>query len=331
MKITYFNHIASILFGLLALYSATYALPNALSYTRDLGSDFLRLGFILFAVVTGLTLLLPHRLIPALRRIAAQTTPGPVRFTCALAMVICAFVAKLSGAVTLWMHLPVVVSFILVFVFPGFLYRDLCIISSEEISMRELGSTVGAEIRKGSRVGRYLFLCSIALVVLAILSFAFGKTLGLQTIPNPFWATLSAWVAALGGVAVTAVIIRPYFQLMPKRARYKSLPNLFLLAAALLIFSIVGNRALLLEALPTGAAYFQGAEAVQNFTVVKSRPNSRKKFCYGSVSIRTARGVQEICNFGPEFLRELSPGDTLAVVGKVTRLGLTIRELRFVD
>lgn len=80
--------------------------------------------------------------------------------------------------------------------------------------------------------------------------------------------------------------------------------------------------------LPMGAAYFRGEEAAQNVTVVKSKPNKRRKGCNGLLVIQTAAGKQEICNLSHEFLAELSPGDTLVITGKATCPGQAVRTLR---
>lgn len=112
-----FTRISSIAFGIFALFSAIWAIPNALWFPRILVNDLMRFGFILAAMVFGVALLCPHRFIPALRRLADRLTPAPVKFLCALMMCVCLFVALLSGAVNIWIVYPVVAAFLVAFDF----------------------------------------------------------------------------------------------------------------------------------------------------------------------------------------------------------------------
>lgn len=323
MTASRFTQISSIVFGFFALYSAIWAIPTALWYPRNFAIE---VGLILTSMVFGLALLFAHRFIPALRRTAEHITPAPLKFLCALLMCVCIFVAKLSGAVNSWLSYPIVAGFLVAFVYPGLVFRNISIFPLEEISVGEHRRLAGEEIRKGSKLNRVLFG---AISVLFFMGLAWA-VLGKQTIPSPLWGALAGWIAILSGGLMSIVICRPYLQALPDSARRGSLPGLAFWGAVILAISIVGCRAILLGAIPTGAAYFWGEGAMQNSIVVKSTPNKRRKGCYGSVDIRTATGELELCNISRDFLEKITRGDTLVIIGRATRLGQTIESFRLI-
>lgn len=320
-----FTQIASIVFGIFALYTAIWAIPTALWYPRNLASDIVRFGFILASMIFGLALLFPHRFIPALRREAEHSTPDPLRFLCALMMCVCLFVAMLSGTVSIWLRFPIVAGFIVAFVYPGLVYRNISIIPSENIDISELAELAGEKTRKGPKFNRRLQLAILILLILGPAWAVFSK----QTIPNPLWALLSGWIAIFGAVFMTAVIFRTILQVLPKSARRGSLVEMTLWVTVIFGISVWGNRAILLNLIPTDAAYFWGESIAQNSIVVKSKPRESRKGCYGSVDIRIATDEIEICNISRDFLEKLSQGDTLVIIGRATRFGQTIDRFMF--
>ena len=323
MTITRFNHLAAFLFGLLAIYTAAHAALNVLSLQRSLGRDLSLFSAILFTASVGLALLWPHRLIPLLRRIAAYIGAGQLGFLCGVALVICAFVAVLSRAVPLWVCLPVAISFTLAFVMPGFSFRDIKDAPSEQMSTLELGELIGERVRNGPQVSGYLFIAASVFVILNMLVGCIGMLLGVQSIPTPSHMSVSIWIAALCGIAAPATTLRPFFQWMVEEKRYSGMPSFLLMAAIVIGMSIYLTRINLVQVLPVVASYFSGQDAVAHFSVVKVDYGSTK-FCRGSVFVETAYGVEEICHVSSDFLRLLSPGDGVTVVGKETRLGLTV-------
>ncbi len=325
MNLVRFAYFTSIVFGAFALYATVCAIPNALNFPRDIGDDALRFGPILIAGLVGLGLLLPERSLPALRRIAAHTTPGPIRFLCAVAMVAVLLVAQLSGAFTVWVCLPIVAGVILVFIFPGYLYRDLSIIPSEEVTLRELAVTVGEEFRDGPKFRRYLFVILGLLISFGAPALMFYKY---RVIPNPHWATFSLCLSVISGAAFAAFWITPFFRLLPKNAFARSLPSLVLMTGVTVIIWIWESHVFLIHMLPTGIAYVWGEKTTQHVTVVHSDPYYDVKGCRNSVEIRTARRKQTICSLSPEFVKTLSPGDTVIVAGHATILGQTIESLQ---
>jgi hypothetical protein len=322
-----FTQIASIVFGIFALYSAIWAVPNALWFPRNLVSDLMRFGFILVTIIFGVALLFPHRFIPALRKRAAQITPAPLKFMCALLMCVCLFVALLSGAVNIWIASLVVTGFLVAFVLPGFAFRGLIITNSEDISLRALGLLAGEQIRNGPKRERGLFLAVGALFFMGLVWFFFGK----QTLPSPMWGAVAGWGAVIVGGGMTAIFGRPYVRALPDNTRRGALPGLALWGLVMLAMSIAGCRALLHDAIPTSAAFFFGETASQNTIVLQSNPDKRRKGCYGSVELRTASGDIELCNLSREFLESLTPGDTVEISGKATRFGQTIETLRLLE
>ncbi|MBL1436632.1 MAG: hypothetical protein COB08_010590 [Rhodobacteraceae bacterium] len=322
-----FTQISSFLFGAFALYSAILAVPLALWFPRILVNDLVRFGFILTALIFGLGLLFPHRFTPALRRLAERITPAPVKFLCGLMMCVCLFVAMLSGAVNGWVVSPIVTGFFVAFVFPGLAFRNLSFTRPEKIGMQELSRLAGEKLRKGPKLKRGLVVTTLALLVIGL---AWG-ILGKQTIPSPLWAALAGWIGIFGGGLMSVVIGRPVLQALPDSARRGSLPGLAFWGAVMLALSIFGCRAILLGAIPTGAAYFWGEETTQNAIVVKSSPDKRRKGCHGSVDLRIATGDLEICNLSRGFLEELTRGDTVVISGRATRFGQTIESFRLLE
>ncbi|NRB20288.1 MAG: hypothetical protein HRU33_22815 [Rhodobacteraceae bacterium] len=162
----WFIHICSIFFGIFAIFTAIHAVPNAIWYPRDLGSDSARFGFILLAMGAGLALILPDRLLPAIQRIAAQSAPPPVRFLGVLVLFVCLSVAKLSGAVSQAAAFPVIAGFVLTFVFPGVVFWGVPEVSGKKISVWGLIKIVGIELQRGLKYRRYLFISLLALFFL---------------------------------------------------------------------------------------------------------------------------------------------------------------------
>lgn len=322
-----FTRISSIAFGIFALYSAVWAIPNALWYPRILVSDLMRFGFILVAMVFGLALLFPHRFIPALRRRAAQITPAPLKFICALLMCVCLFVAMLSGAVNIWIVFPVVIAFLVAFVFPGLAFRGLTITNSEDISLRALSLLAGERLRNGPKRERALVMAVGADFFMGLVWFAFGR----QTLPSPMWGALAGGASVIAGGFMTAVFGRSVVRVLPDNTRCGAFPGLAFWGLVVLAMSIAGCRALLLEAVPTSAAFFWGESATQHAIVIQSNPDKRRKGCYGAVDLRTAGGEIELCNLSREFLESLAQGDTVEISGKATRFGQTIETLRLLE
>lgn len=328
-----FVQIAAVAFGVFALFVAGRAVPIALWYPRNVYHDMLRFGFIAATMIVGLTLIFPHRSISALRELAAKIGLGPVRLLIALAMLICLLVARLSGAVALLASLPIVGAFVVAFIFPGLAFRGLTeresavAVAEGGLSPLELGAAVGAELRTGPKVTRYVYLTFTGLIFLG----ALGIILGIQAIPVPFWARISTWGAVLCGGLATALFARPAFRLTPNDARRQTFPGLVVLTFALLAITIFAYRTVLHDVLPVSVAYLWGRESIQKVTVVASKPHTRRKACHGSVVVKTAAGTQEICNLSQEFLGALSTGDTVLISGRATRLGQTIDILTLVD
>lgn len=322
-----FVSFASILFGIFVLTSVARSISNALSYPRDIGSDSLRFGFILIAAVLGLTSLFPSKVVSALRRLAEQITPNPIRFLLTVAIAVCLMISITLGAVSLWVGVPVCAVFFIAIVYPGIAFWNLSIAPGEEIGMRELTEAVGNDFRNGPKLRRYIFAVAILLFSLGFLWIDFG----LSTIPAPWLMSLSFGFAIIGGGLITAVIFYHYLRLLPKHARQRSLPGYAIMAAFVLILSIFGTRAILLDLAPTVAAHFWGEETTQSTIVVKSRWVQNAKACNGSVHIQTETGEQRICVSSSEFVKSMSPGAVLVISGKTTILGQTIRNLRIVN
>ncbi len=319
-----FTQISSIAFGIFALYSAIWAIPNALWFPRILVNDLVRFGFILVTTIFGLALLFPHRFIPALRRLAERITPGPLKFICALLMCVCLFVAMLSGAVNIWVLYPVIIAFLVAFVFPGLAFRGLTITNSEDISLRALSLLAGERLRNGPKRERVLGMAVGVILLMGLVWFVFGK----QTLPSPMWGAVGGWASVIVGGFMTAVFGRSSVRALPDNTRRGALPGLALWGLVLLALSIVGCRALFLEAVPTSAAFLWGESATQNAIVIQSNPDKRRKGCHGSVDLQTAGGDMELCNLSRGFLESLAQGDIVEISGRATGFGQTIETLR---
>ena len=327
-----FVYFSAVVFGLFALFVAGRAVPNALWYPRNIYHDILRFGFIAATLAVGLVSIFPHRSVPAVRQLAAQTSSGPVRLLIAVAMVICLFVARLSGVAGLWI-VPIAGGFFIAFIFPGLAFRKLPANGADAagvgwtLTPRELGQAVGVELRAGPKSLRYLFVVFYGLIVLGV----FWMVAGLRAIPSPFWSELSAWGALLSGGLATALFALPVFRLMPRGVHRQALPSLVILFCVLLAISTFGFRLLLRDVVPVTAAYLWGHDATQKATVVTSRPQTRRKGWHGSVDIETSVGVIEVWNLPPDLLGELSTGDKVLIVGRATRLGQAVQKLTPAD
>ena len=170
---------------------------------------------------------------------------------------------------------------------------------------------------------RSLFLSFGIMFFISLVSPAYAP----QSIPSPVWLTLAAWLAFFAALLSVVVIFLPFFVYTPKDARDKTFPMIALLAAFSLLIVTAGYRSMLIDLLPLGVAQFAGHHVVNTFSVLGVRPVRYQKFCRSSLKIRTPAGIREICNLPPAVLEALSPGDSLAVSGKMTPFGQTIENV----
>jgi hypothetical protein len=326
MTASNFTRLVSILFGVFALYAAARGFPVSLRHASESAADSVRFCLVLITAILGVMFLHAERVLAVTRRIARRTSPGPIRFSFGVIMVIAASSARLSNAISPWIAASIAMAFTVAFIVPGVAFRGLVVKPSREMSLREIGELVGLALRKSRRYSAP-FIISSTMLISSVLSWAYSP----QSIPSPTWATLAAWLAIFAALLTVFVICLPFWLVTPKEARDRTFPAIALFTIFSFLIATGGYRSLLIDLLPIGIAQYAGEEVANTFKIIKVVPNKYQRFCHSSLYIRTSAGVRELCNLPPDLLSVLSPGEVLVISGKMTLLGQTVEKVGVAD
>jgi hypothetical protein len=322
MNISRWIHWVSVFWGIFALYSASQAFNNILLFPRSIGIEILRFGVVAIVAAIGLVMLLPHRWLPIFCKLAERITPAPVRVLCGLVWLLCLIVSVPTGAIALWIGIPLSLAFVFAFFVPGIAFRNVNVLPQDEFSMEDLGKLVSDDLRRRSPLQRALVPLSIGMIFVGLVGYIFGP----QTIPSPQWAALCDWLAVILAATFTAILLFPWFALTPPPARSALLPSLVVLAVFLFPTSIVTNQTLFLRLVPSGAASLWGEDTALTATFIRQTKN--QKLCKRPIQIRIETDEHKLCNFRSDFLSELLRDDQVIVLGKSTWFGQHVQGLR---
>ncbi|MEO1194784.1 MAG: hypothetical protein AAFX45_01255, partial [Pseudomonadota bacterium] len=248
-------------------------------------------------------------------------------------LVSCLLVMRLSGEVSFWVAAPITCAVVTVLVFPGFALfglpdrEGLRTGESRALSLREISDLVRKEKFERSAAAKTVGFALMIVVFGGSLSFIFAPSV----IAAPLWAQASNSIAFIGAAFTSFIMFYMYWSRVPPSAKRDTLPNLFFWTILTFVLLTVIFRSFFIQAMPLLAAKVWGQATVQQVQVLQSRPVERRRGCSGLLVIQTINGAQDVCNFPQEFLKSISPNDTLYVFGKATVLGQIIEGLRLVE